>query len=1217
MKKLIVLLIFLFYSFQILAQLAGQNYVKTTVLTKKGKFNDVDVNNATDAEKKVSYTYLDGLGRNIQEVHVKASPLGYDMVNFTVYDKYGNTPSYFLPFTSTSQNGQYQTDYLTKQLNFYQGNTLIANDSKPYGLYILENSPLHQILQKGAPGEAWQPSNGHALKELSRFNTVTDAVKLWDESGPVGFYLSEKLFVSEITDENGNKVLYFRDFSNRLILKKVQLDDDIESEFVNYLETYYVYDDFGRLIYQIPPKVVASINAGTSWTSPSIANSIYFYQYDQQGRTISKKIPDTEPIFICYDQLDRPVLIQDGRLRGANKWLYNKFDDNGRVVEEGIYVYNDPGSTGTTPHGKLMNYLSGIDIETTPYFEIRSSTITGYTNQVFPVSNITPIKIYYYDDYDFDRDGVSDFSYSPQGITGEEEYSSSGHLMLTGIKSLVLGTNNWLFTSNFYDYEGRIVQVRGNNHLSSATDNLNTVAYNFSGQVLKTKTYHSAGAGKEVTVTNRYEYDSQGRLQKLYQRNISTSDPGSDQLIAQYEYNEIGEMIDKKLHGIGSQFLQSIDYRYNIRGWLTSINGSNLSSSPESGILSPDLFGMDILYETTVAGLNDNLGDKINYNGNISAVKWKIQPGGSAIQNTNPIRERSYKFLYDKSDRLISAHYQAYAGTGWTAELGGYDESVKYDRNGNIINLQRYTLSNSSSLPTLIDNLQYEYVSLGNQLKKVSDLSTHTQGFNDRSNSINEYGYDENGSMSRDDNKNISLISYNEINKIAEIVYSDGRKIKYSYGASGMRLRKEVFSTSSSSPIKITDYVDGFVYENGALSHFAMAEGRIRPNGTSFTYEYFIKDHLGNVRISFDAYDNGSIIEARLLQENHYYPFGMSITGMAINIATPSNANKNLFNDGAELQDDFGEDGIYSTYFREYDAVLGRFSTIDPLAEKYANWSTYSFAFNNPIAFNDPNGDDPSGSGHVVVDNSLEDGIFGTSFDIFGRAIYDSNGMYLAPHERTGGYFSDGDGMESGYFVYIRREVYPSREQIEAHFAKYKELPALEIHYEKKWISNPQPRNTQRETELYDLSQEARKAAGYLQAVALPFKEAFSRASLYGPPNSGKTALIIYQAKILGKRVVHQPLFEMNAIKAGKVANGLKIASKVIGAAGVGLALVDMNKNGITTSNTLDLAMSGLALSGVGTGIATTYFLLNAASQLLTDKSIGEHIDDVVDKFRK
>jgi RHS repeat-associated protein len=70
--------------------------------------------------------------------------------------------------------------------------------------------------------------------------------------------------------------------------------------------------------------------------------------------------------------------------------------------------------------------------------------------------------------------------------------------------------------------------------------------------------------------------------------------------------------------------------------------------------------------------------------------------------------------------------------------------------------------------------------------------------------------------------------------------------------------------------------------------------------------------------------------------------------------------NKWKFNDGTELESEEFSNGsgleLYATEFRSYDAQIGRFHQIDALSEITENWSPYSFAFANPISFNDPLG---------------------------------------------------------------------------------------------------------------------------------------------------------------------------------------------------------------------------------------------------------------------
>ncbi len=133
-----------------------------------------------------------------------------------------------------------------------------------------------------------------------------------------------------------------------------------------------------------------------------------------------------------------------------------------------------------------------------------------------------------------------------------------------------------------------------------------------------------------------------------------------------------------------------------------------------------------------------------------------------------------------------------------------------------------------------------------------------------------------------------------------------------------------------------------------------MAEGRVRNDGgasLNLKTEYFITDQQGNTRISFE--DNGSGVPITR-QETSFYAFGMPIAGGYIGTA----ANKKLYNAGSEWQDDIEAlADYYSTFYREYDPILGRFNGVDPKSENFESWTTYHYSYNNPVNFNDPMGD--------------------------------------------------------------------------------------------------------------------------------------------------------------------------------------------------------------------------------------------------------------------
>ena len=87
------------------------------------------------------------------------------------------------------------------------------------------------------------------------------------------------------------------------------------------------------------------------------------------------------------------------------------------------------------------------------------------------------------------------------------------------------------------------------------------------------------------------------------------------------------------------------------------------------------------------------------------------------------------------------------------------------------------------------------------------------------------------------------------------------------------------------------DYTGGCIYHEDGLEQILTPEGVVVPKeGGGFQYQYFLKDHLGNVRVVFTKDETTG--EALVLQENHYYPFGMKFLGDTFE----NSSNKFLYN---------------------------------------------------------------------------------------------------------------------------------------------------------------------------------------------------------------------------------------------------------------------------------------------------------------------------------
>src|SRR5687767_3973666 len=115
----------------------------------------------------------------------------------------------------------------------------------------------------------------------------------------------------------------------------------------------------------------------------------------------------------------------------------------------------------------------------------------------------------------------------------------------------------------------------------------------------------------------------------------------------------------------------------------------------------------------------------------------------------------------------------------------------------------------------------------------------------------------------------------------------------------------------------------------------------------------------------------------------------------------PSSPNKRLYNAGSEWQDEFsGIIDYFSTFYREYDPVLGRFNGVDPMADVTVELSIYHYAANNPVNFNDPNGDLAQGDFENIINklmNSQHGGTWSSS----------TNTIAYFGDEEIAGFFGD------------------------------------------------------------------------------------------------------------------------------------------------------------------------------------------------------------------
>jgi RHS repeat-associated protein len=716
-----------------------------------------------------------------------------------------------------------------------------------------------------------------------------------------GAYPEGTLYKSVTVNEVGMQVIEFKDMDGRLILKKVQLsvapgtdDDGSGRGYTGWLSTYYIYDDFGNLRCIIQPEGVKML-ATSGW--PAISQAIYDeqcfrYHYDQRGRLVKKKSPGAGEVWMVYDARNRMVMTQDAAMRNVHQWLYSQYDDLNRVVATGLMTDNQF-------YNNHSYHAAGAELSTS-YPNLASYTVDEYTRT-------------FYDDYSWlasngnpfaaTRNTTNDAALLPANPSVwpyAEPLTQSNFTrgLPTGSKVKVLGTSQYMYGIIYYDKSGRVLQTI--NHNVTQGQVINTTQYNFKGQILAT--YQSIQnnniANHTTGIPTKFEYDYLGRLLKIKKAvNTSYGTNATEKTMVENEYDKLGQLKKKKLapgynSGAG---LESLNYAYNVRGWLLGVNRDYVKD-----VTNTHFFGFDLGYDKSVNDLIAGQGYTTpQYTGNIGGTTWKSKGDGE---------KRRLDFLYDPANRLLKADFNQYtggtfnknAGVDFSFKMGdGADPTTAYDQNGNILRMQQWAFKITGS--SQIDDLAYTYQANSNKLAKVTDALSNPQtklgDFKDGSNgSSDDYSYDLNGNLTLDHNKAISSTAYNHLNQPALVTITGKGNIAYTYDAAGNKLKK-VVTDNTVNPVKVTttDYLEGVVYENNVLQFINNEEGRIRfkpAEGTvpaSWQFDYFVKDHLGNVRAvlteeqRINKYPVASLETAKQAIEDDFYT--IDLTKVVNNVA--------------------------------------------------------------------------------------------------------------------------------------------------------------------------------------------------------------------------------------------------------------------------------------------------------------------------------------------
>ena len=934
------------------------NYV--TVATLSQPTDSISL--VSSVPSRVSVAYFDGFGRKVQTI-VHDNTTQQSLVDLTEYDMRGNPVRQWIP---TSSEGVEFTDL--DGLRDAYASINYGSPNSNYAITEYHAEPQVRVKQTRRAGAEWHAASASGVTTTYAVNTSSGdyACRYWtiSNSGKLrlnGLWQAGELRVTTTTDEDGRSLMLFVDHTGKTILER-------RFNGAEQIDTYYVYDHYGNLRYVIPPKACASLSAQTEYsdTHTVLSSLCYIYKYDYRNRLASKKLPGMGVQYFAYDRADRMVYSQDAEQRAdGNKASFTLYDRYGREVMSGQTTILSAGlqAIADTLRYSLPQSTFKLNDSTAPF---------GYTLSLSNIDATGVMNVNYYDDYSYlslyeeHADSLEYMSRQGYGVRKDgatSQMTSKG--MLTGTATRVIGSDLMLVTAYYYDIHGNIIQQRSNNHLGGY--DVYYRSFSFDNLLLGELHTHSQPDGSSHSIQKDYSYDNMGRLLSA----TSTIDGRASTTLSTNDYDSLG-----RLQRVGYlQNCTTIDYDYNLHGWVTEID-------------SP-YFSQQLYYATRPDSSEGYL------NGNISAQTFSVsQVTGAMASNTSTSRlTATYNYTYDSLDRLKTADYTEHSrqlppslttGPSHVYDTPQYSVSYYYDANSNPTRILRkgFVGTTSSTLASGMTIITHQYgytdvlgISLdGNRIKKVQDNIDYdpvsgATDFNDAADATIEYTYDDNGRLTSDLNKGISQIRYNHLNLPEEICFSDGHIVDYQYDAAGKRLgayyllaSDDVFNDGigvEGGGVSIQELVrewsGEFVYENGELERILTDNGYWK-NGR---YWFYIKDWQGNNRVTVGGISDASATSSggmlnnpTLLQAkdvNVYYPYGTRFSDV---FATTTDRYQYS---GKEFDRMNGLD-LYDFHARQYDPVLGRFTTPDPLSEKYYHISPYAYCASNPINLIDPDG---------------------------------------------------------------------------------------------------------------------------------------------------------------------------------------------------------------------------------------------------------------------
>ena len=524
-----------------------------------------------------------------------------------------------------------------------------------------------------------------------------------------------------------------------------------------------------------------------------------------------------------------------------------------------------------------------------------------------------------------------------------------------------------------------------------------------------------------VLATTQY-YDGLGRPFEKVEQRVT---PSGDNLIHLQQYDGLGRnMQDGNLRKQGQWLFSQY---YGKKGRVVQSHSSNLLGGWEHTYSSYTYAGsaQQTKHVHTTNGKQDVVEEyDYAYDHVGRLVKTTYCVNGSDKRELSVVDYDNYgrillenimgkdEVLYDYNAQNMLTDSGYNEGDRQNDGQGNYDESLSYDKMGNVQSLLRSGLLDDGSYG-LIDNLSYNYH--GNQLLKVDDAAVgpYYQGafhFVDGADEAVEYEYDANGNLVRDLNKGIISISYDLNNQPRKIEYNDGRNVSYLYDAEGSKLSvsynltamssaqpqmpvmqsSNVASANMSNGQKTIEYCGNIICDGDETMILNNVGYALYNKDNNLSFYYYLKDHLGNNRVVVREY-------GEIEQVNDYYPTGALMT------SSKGGDTQRFKYNGKELDRTNGLNW-YGYGARNYDAAIVRWDGMDKLCEKYSPFTPYGYCLNRFLNYYDKIGNEPGDFFLSKNAAAMDFGLFYNGISILEKREYISPIVAVSDKYGNSGY---------------------------------------------------------------------------------------------------------------------------------------------------------------------------------------------------------------------